>query len=210
MEKIVLQAVRREVIGKQVRALRRDGKLPAVIYGRHIQPIPIVLDFREVTRSLSGVGASTLLEVQVDGQPFQTLVREKQRHPVIGGLIHIDFLAVSMDEKLRTTVAVELVGKSPAVEMFNAILVDGANELEIECLPQDLLDVIRVDVTGLKEIGDVIYVSDLKVGEGIEILSDPEMMIATVTAPEAEEVVEVAAAAEEPEMIERGKKEEEE
>lgn len=209
MDKVVLKAVRRDIIGKQVKALRREGKLPAVIYGHHIEPFPIVLDAREAGKSLTGLAPSTLVTVEVEGQSYPTLVREKQRNKILGSLIHVDFLAVSMEEKLRANVTVSIVGVSPAVKDYNGILVQELNLLEVECLPQDLPERVVVDISGLDEIGDTLYVRDLKLSDRVKVLADAESVIVSVTAHAAEEVVEEVAPVE-PEIVEKGKLEEEE
>lgn len=211
MEDIVLTAEKRTVIGKQVKALRRQGKLPAVIYGHHIQPVAITLDTRETSRMLAGITPSHLITIKVGKENHTVLVREKQRHPVQGVLIHIDFLAVSMTEKLRANVYIELVGDAPAVKEFDGILVTGVEELEVECLPKDLPERIQVDISSLRQIGDSLQVRDIQLPDAVEILTDPAEMVVLVTAPAIEEVeagAEVSAI--EPEVIEKGKKEEEE
>ena len=212
MEEIVLQAEKREVVGKQVKALRRAGKLPAVLYGPHISSQAIMLDFREANRVLPSLTSSQLIVIDLDGEKHTTLIKEKQRHPVRGTIQHVDFRAVSMTEKLRTNVVIELVGESPAVKEYNGVVVTGQEALEVECLPKDLPERIIVDISILAKIGDSIHVSDVKAPENVQILTNPTEMVVLVTAPAAEEVVEVVeeAAAEEPEVIERGKKEEEE
>lgn len=212
MEEIVLQAEKREVVGKQVKALRRAGKLPAVLYGPHISSQAIMLDFREANRILPSLTSSQLIVIDVDGEKHTTLIKEKQRHPVRGTIQHVDFRAVSMTEKLRANVVIELVGESPAVKEYNGVVVTGQEALEVECLPKDLPERIIVDISILAKIGDSIHVSDVKAPENVQILTNPTEMVVLVTAPAAEEVVEVVeeAAAEEPEVIERGKKEEEE
>lgn len=209
MEKIVLNAERRSVVGKQVKALRREGKLPAVIYGRHLQALPISLDARETNRALAGVTSSHLLSINVQGELHTALVREKQRHPVRGDLMHVDFLAVSMTEKLRTMVVIQLEGEAPVVKEKDGLLVTGVEELEVECLPADLPERIIVDISTLEDIGDTIYVRDVKLPPSVEVLTDPDEMVVLVTATvtEEEEMVEVEAGAE-PEVIEKGKKEE--
>ena len=210
MEEILIKADLRTVIGKQVRTLRRAGKLPGVIYGHRIDPVAITMDLRETSRSLAGLAPSALVTVDVDGEKHLTLVREKQRDKITGTLRHIDFLAVSMKEKLRTNVFLMLVGVPPAIKAFNAIQVTGDDELEVECLPQDLPERIEVDLSGLTQIGDAIHVRDLKVSDKVKILTDPDTMIVLLTAPEMEEEAEAEAVAGEPEVIEKGKKEEEE
>jgi len=214
MEEVVLKASHRTVLGKQVKAIRREGKLPAVIYGHHIDPIAIELDMRDTSRNLMGLAPSTLVTVDVEGTQHRTLVREKQRNKLTGTLLHVDFLAVSMTEVLRSQVYLELVGVSPAIKDFDGVLVTGMNEVEVESLPQNLPERIVVDISGLKEIGDGIYVRDLLVPEGVEILEEPETMVVLVTAQAVEEEEEVPEEVEElaegPEILERGKKEGEE
>jgi large subunit ribosomal protein L25 len=214
MEEVVLKANRRNVLGKQVKAIRREGKLPAVIYGHYIDPISIEMDLRDTAKSLTGLAPSALVTLEVDGTPHRALVREKQRNKITGILLHVDFLAVSMKEKLRSQVYMEIVGVSPAIKDFNGVLVTGSDEVEVECLPQDLPERIIVDISGLLKIGDGIYVRDLVVPEGVKILEEPDTMVALITAQAAEEV-EVAPVVEEvlttePEVIEHGKLEEEE
>lgn len=212
MEKVVVQAEKRTVIGKQVKALRREGKLPAVIYGYGIDPISIVLDQRSASRILAKASSSTLVTIELAGVQYPTLVREKQLDFIRNSLIHVDFMAVSMTEKLTANVGVHIVGEAPAVKEFGAILVTGLTELEVECLATDLPESFTVDVSGLVEISDGVYVRDVVAPENVEILSDPEEMIVVATAMaaeevEEEEVIEVEEG-EEPEVIEKGKKEE--
>ena len=209
MEEIVLTATRRNVIGKQVRALRREGKLPGVIYGHRFDPLAITMDLRDASRALAGLAPSALVTVVVDGETHLSLVREKQRDKITGILKHVDFLAVSMMEKLRTKVFVSLVGVAPAIKTYDAIQVAGADELEVECLPQDLPERIEVDLSGLLEVGSAIYIRDLNVSDNVKILTDPDTMIVLITAPELEEVAEGEELSAEPEVIEKGKKEEE-
>jgi large subunit ribosomal protein L25 len=215
MEQVVLKATRREVLGKQVKALRREGKLPAVIYGRGVDSVPVTLDLREATRLLAHLPSSALVTISVEGEPRLSLIREKQRDFIRGTLKHIDFQAVSMLEKLRVAVAIEIQGVSPAVKDFDGVPVTGLEELDVESFPQDLPEQIVVDVTGLLKIGDGIYVRDIVPPANVTILENLDEMIYLITAPsveEEEEVVEEAAlpGAVEPEVIEKGKKEEEE
>jgi large subunit ribosomal protein L25 len=220
MEKVVLKATKRDVIGKQVKALRRAGKLPAVIYGRHTEPVNITLDAHGATLALSKVGSSSLITIDVDGTEFPALVRERQRDYIKDRLIHVDFLAVSLSEKLRAEVRIELTGMSLAVKDADAVLVTGLHSLSVECLPADLPAVLTVDIGPLVKVGDSIHVRDVSLGDKVQILDDPDEMIVNATyakieveaAPAAAEgVVAPEAEAAEPELsVERGKKEEEE
>lgn len=218
MEKVVLKASKRDVIGKQVKALRRAGLLPAVIYGRHTEPINISLDARSANAALMKVSSSSLVTIDLEGREYPTLVREKQRNYIKGVLNHVDFLAVSLTEKLRAEVRIELTGMSLAVKDFDAVLVTGMHALSVECLPADLPDRIVVDIATLVKVGDSIHVRDVSLGDKIRILDDADNMIvnATYAKIEVEPVAAVAAEgvvapeAGEPGLsVERGKKEEE-
>lgn len=211
MEKVALKAQPRQVIGKQVRALRREGLLPAVIYGHHIAPIAVSLNFHDASLTLPKVSSSQLVVLDVDGKQHTALVRERQRHPVTGDLLHVDFQAVSLTEKLRVNVGLQFTGEAPAVKMYDGILVTSLESVEVECLPGDLPSHLEVDLSGLEEIGDIVYVKDIPLPPKVQVLDDPDEVVAVITAPISEaalaEAEEVAAA--EPEVIEKGKKEEE-
>jgi large subunit ribosomal protein L25 len=216
MEKVVIQATHRDVTGKQVHALRRAGQLPGVIYGHNVPPTPIAMDARVVSRQLSRITGSSLVTVEVEGKEYPALVREKQRNYVKGNLIHVDFQVVSLTEKIRANIGIELTGSSPAVKDMNAVLVTVMNQLEVECFPQDLPERLVVDISGLANIGDGIHVRDIVLSDKVQVLQDPNELIVLAAAPkqEVEEVVapEAEAVAEEvaePEVIEKGKKEEE-
>jgi len=214
MEKVVIQAEKRNVTGKQVRALRREGKLPAVIYGYKIDPISIVLDAHDANKTLAKATSSSLITIELDGKQYPTLVREKQLDFIRNTPIHVDFLAVSMTEKITANVGIHVEGEAPAVKDFGAILVTNLTELEVECLPSDLPERFTVDVSGLTEISSGVYVKDVVAPENVEILTDPEEVIVVATAMAAEEIEEeeevLEEEGEEPEVIEKGKKEGEE
>jgi large subunit ribosomal protein L25 len=214
MEKIVLKGSRRTITGKKVGALRREGKLPAVLYGHHVEPLPITLDLREASRILAGVSSSRILTLDIDGEEFATLVREKQRDTIRARFTHIDFQAVSLTEKINAMVNINIVGESPAVKLYNGMVDIQTYEIEVESLPQFLPERIDVDISNLVKIGDNLHVKDLTVSDEVKILADPDRIIVSITSmgveAEAEEVAAEAAVSSEPEVIERGKKEEEE
>ena len=207
-----IKANHRTVTGKQVGALRRQGKLPGVIYGHHVQPTPILMDLKEASHVLGSITGSSLLTIDLEGKKHSVLVREKQRDYIRNILTHVDFQAVSLTEKLRTRVGIELTGLAPAVKDFNGYVFSNMTELEVECFPQDLPERIIVDVSSLAKIGDLILVSSVTVSDKVAILTNPDETIAVVTSTKEEEEEVVAPVAEEgePEVIERGKKEEEE
>ncbi len=222
MEKFVLKAVKRDVTGKQVKSLRRAGLLPAVIYGRHVQPIAISLDAHSTGLVFAKLTSSTLVTLDVEGTEYAALVREKQRNYIKGVLTHIDFLALDLTEKIRTKVRLTYVGVSSAVKDYSAVLVHRADALEVECLPTDLPERITVDISSIKEIGNNIHVRDISVPANVTVLDDPDDIV-IIAALAKEEAVEEAAAvvpgaeaaaaatAAAPGLsVERGKKEEEE
>ncbi|OGR25552.1 MAG: hypothetical protein A2139_12720 [Desulfobacca sp. RBG_16_60_12] len=209
MQKVVLKATRREALGKKVGALRRAGKLPAVLYGHRIESTPIMLEAHEATLRLSHLTTSSLVMIDLDGQEYPALVREKQRDYLKNRLLHVDFQVISMTEKVTTQVGIELTGTAPAVKAFNAVIVTVLNELEIECMPQDLPQRVVIDISGLGEIGAAIHVRDVVISDKVKILDDPAETIVVVTATREEKVVEEVPAEEEaaPEESEPGKKE---
>ncbi len=220
MDRVVLKATKRDVTGKQVNALRRAGKLPAVIYGHRTDPISISLDAHSATLALNKVGTSSLITVDVDGKEYPALVRERQRDFIKGNLLHVDFLAVSLTEKIRAQVRIDVTGVSPAVKDLNAVLVTGVHAVSVECLPTDLPDHLTVDIAVLEKVGDGIHVRDLVAPEKVRIMDDPDEMVVVATFAKEEVVEEAAVAVEgvapaegeavEPELsVERGKKEEE-
>ena len=211
MEEVLLQASKRDMVGKQVKTLRREGILPAIVYGRGISTIPISLNARNANQILSAISSSSLVVLVIDEEKHTTLVREKQRDPVTGIVLHIDFHEVSMTEKLRTNVMLDFQGESLAVKELMGVLVIVLESLEIECLPQDLPDRIVADLSTLEEIGDSLYVRDIILPPNIELISDIDGLVVVISAPaveEIEEVEEVEITDEEPEVIERGKEEE--
>jgi len=188
MEKYVLEAKKREVIGKQVKALRREGLLPAVIYGSDIEPMPLTLNTNEARQILSVTGANTLITMKIGKEEHLALVRDLQREVITRNLLHIDFQAVSMEETITTTVPVLVMGESPAVKELNALLVTSMDFLQIEAKAKDLPDTIPVDINELVEIGDNIRVKDLVISGDVTILEDPELTVIVVAAPTLMEI----------------------
>ena len=216
MEKVILDAEKRDLVGKKVKFIRREGKIPAIIYGKDFDSTPISLDKRNTTNILSKVSSSTILTLKIGGEEQPTLIRDMQKDYIRNEITHIDFLAVSAKEKLRTTVSINLIGEAPVLKEYDALMVTGIEGIEVECLPQDLPEVIEVDVSSINEIGEAIYVKDLPIPTDVDFLTDPEELVAVATAikeevvEEEEELVEELEGEGEPEVIEHGKKEEEE
>jgi len=209
MEKVVLKATRREALGRKVGALRRAGKLPAVLYGHGVKSSPIMLDAHEAALRLSHLTSSSLVMVDLDGKEYPALVREKQKDYIKNRLLHLDFQVISMTEKITTKVGIELTGTAAAVKAFNAVIITVLNELEVECMPQDLPARVVIDISGLAEVGAGIHVRDVVISDKVKILDDPAEMIVVATATREEKAVEEAPVEEEaaPEESEPGRKE---
>ncbi len=191
MDKVVLSASARNRIGKKVKFLRREGKLPAILYGRSLeQPIPVTMDNAETSKVLRQISSSTLVTIDVDGEEHMTLVRDFQVDPIYGTLQHVDFLVVSMTEKVSTMITVQVEGSAPIIEAEGGLLVTGMEQIEIQALPQDLPSHLSVDVSGLEAFGDTLYVRDISLPPGVELLTDPDELLIVATAPQ-EEVIEV-------------------
>lgn len=186
MDKIIVEATKREVTGKKVKALRRQGKLPAVLYGFGIDSIPVELEHKATGRILAKAESSSLITVSVDGKEYPTLVREKQWDYIRRSLLHVDFQVVSMTEKIAAQVRIELFGESGAVADFGAVMITGLVELEVEALPTDLPDSIKVDISSMENIGNGIFVHDVVVSDKLTLLDDPDAMIAVASAPTLE------------------------
>lgn len=207
MEKVVLKATKRSVIGKQVKALRRQGFLPGVVYGHHFEPVSIQMDAHSAGMIIPHLTSSSVVTIDLEGQSIPALVREKQKNYIKGTLTHVDFQAISLTEKIRAWVQIHLHGTSPAVKDFNAVLVTNMAEVEIEALPSDLPERIEVDLSVLKKVSDAVHVRNLNLPPNVEMLSDADevVVIATGVAVEAEDVEGAQA---EPELVEKKKKEE--
>ena len=208
-----LQASIRSNTGKgAARSLRRQGKVPGVIYGHDRAPEPLIIDTAALNKMLIGVSAgTTVFDVVVDGRPaVKALIREIQRDSVRPSeILHLDLYEVRADEKVTLSVPIHLVGIPDGVRNFGGVLDHVLRELEIEVLPVDIPEHVELDVTALT-IGHSLFVRDLKV-EKAEILNDPDTPVCTVVAPRAEEApapVEEVAAPAEPELIRKPKPEE--
>ena len=212
---VSLEVHSRQEAGKgAARKLRREGKIPAVIYGHGREPEALVVDTMAFAKTLAAVSGATIIDVTVDGRaPVKALIREIQRNPIRpADVIHLDLYEIQADEKITVKVPVHLVGTPDGVRNSGGILDQSLRELEIEVYPADIPPHIDVDVTVLT-IGHSIYVRDVSLDK-VKILNDPNIPICSVVAPRAEEVVapvvgETPVTAE-PELIRKVKPEDEE
>lgn len=197
-EKTVLNIEKRKVIGREVKFLRRQGIVPANIYGKKIKSLAVQLTVKAFLPVLKEVGETSLLELKVEGEEKTrpVLIHAVQFHPLSGDPLHVDFYEVDLKEKVTTKVPVELIGESPAVKEKIGILIQPLSEVEVEALPADLPEKVEVDISSLKVIDDAVIVENIKANEGIKILTDGQEVLVKIDALAKEEVV-VAPEAEE-------------
>ena len=208
-ELINLTAEPRVSVGFGVKALRRSGKVPAVIYGHRIAPTHIQLEDREVSNALRKAGRNTLITLNVAGSgPKMVLAREIQRNAIKRTLVHIDFYEVSMNETIRTQIRIILEGVPPEVKAGTGVLLQELPLVDIECLPSQLFNSITLDIANLK-IDDVIRIKDLVVPEGVQVHHDPEAEVVRLSRFVETKEEEVVAETSDVEVIEKGKKDEE-
>jgi large subunit ribosomal protein L25 len=212
MSEIVLKAGVRSSVGKGLYALRKSGKIPAIVYGPGIDALPIELEERTAARVLNTLTGSTLVRLEIGEKKYSVLLRDVQRDSIMRTIRHVDFYAVPADRVIRVHVPLQFTGESAAVRDFGGVLVHLVSELEVECLSKDLVNGIQVSIAPLEKVGDSIAIKDILLPPGIKVLMDPEESIITVTAQAAEEEVVAPVAAATPtevEVIEKGKKLEE-
>jgi large subunit ribosomal protein L25 len=210
MEQIVVEAQRRIPAGKNANLrLRKEGKIPAVVYGANREPLPLLIDPQAISEVLhSQSGHNTIFSVSIEGAQSNVMVKDYQLDPVRGRIIHADLYEISMDQLLKLMVDVEAVGEAEGVKLDGGIMDVVTRSLEVECLPADIPQSIKVEVSHLK-INDYIRVKNLPIDPKVKILSDGEVVIVTIVPPVKEEVVlpveGAPAAAAEPEVIKKGK-----
>ena len=188
METIVLNAKKREEVGRKNFAARAMGRIPAVVYGSDIQPQSISIDGSEFSRTLRSAGESTIVDLTIEGgkEAIKVLIQDVQRDPVRTDVIHVDFRQVNMNKPIEAKIPLNFIGAAAAVDALGGTLVKSLEEVEVRCLPSKLVHAIDVDISALKTFEDAIHVSDLAVPEGMEILTENNYTLATVEAPRSE------------------------
>jgi large subunit ribosomal protein L25 len=188
VEEFHLKTKIRDITGKKVKQLRSQGLIPAVLYGHGIKPENLAVAKNDFKKIFAEAGTSSLITLEIEEKaPVKVLAHEPQVNPVSDEPIHIDFYKVRMDEKIKTEIPLEFVGESEAVKQLDGSLVTNRDNIEIECLPTDLVPSIEVDISALKTFEDQICVKDIKVPEKIEVLTDKDEVIAFVEPPRSEE-----------------------
>ncbi|MFA6963801.1 MAG: 50S ribosomal protein L25 [Patescibacteria group bacterium] len=179
-----------EIRSEKPNITRKNNKIPAIVYGKHVDPIAVAIDKLEFERIFRHAGTSHLIEMTAGDQKFKTLINDFQKHPVTGQILHIDFTKINMKEKIRAEVPLKFVGESNAVINLEGSLINPIDAIEIECLPADLPAEIEVDIAVLDDFEKNIKISDLNIPAGVEVLSDVEEVIAFVQEPRSEEELE--------------------
>ena len=185
-----LSAKTRQITGKKVRTLRREGLVPAELYGRGLANVHLSVPMKEFTKVFKEAGENTVITLVVESEKKPAIIYHVQRHYLTGEPENIDFYQVRMDEKITAKIPLEFFGVSLAVKDKGGILNKSMSEIEVEALPNDLPHRFSVDISLLDELNKTIYVRDLAIPKGVTVLIDEETPIATATPPLAEEVVE--------------------
>ncbi|MEI8067603.1 MAG: 50S ribosomal protein L25 [Candidatus Shapirobacteria bacterium] len=196
-DKHEIKAEIRTVLGRKVKLLRKEGLVPATVYGHKFESISIQMPQLALEKIYDEAGESALVHLIIDGKELPVLLRNCQYHPVTSNLIHIDCYKVNLKEKITTFVPIELIGESAAVKNGNTLM-SVTEEIEVEALPTNLPENITVDISVLEDLDSVVTVADLNIDrEKVEVLTDAEQVVVKVEAPREEEeiVVEEEAAA---------------
>ncbi len=214
MTTVALAAQSRTETGKGVaRSLRRQALIPAVFYGPEVDPIPLILQSRELEKLITtGAGENILIDLNIeDGKSTQShraMIKEIQVDPVKQNILHVDLYAISMDKKISVEVPITLTGTAIGVSDEGGILQQVSRTLEVSCLPDRIPEAFELEVTALA-IGDSLHVSDLEIPEGVDVLAEDELTVASVVPPTKVEEIEpeVLEEEEEGEEVEEGEEE---
>jgi large subunit ribosomal protein L25 len=188
MDKIVISATTRDSFGKKNAELRKNGKIPAVIYGNNKENATVTLDAKEFTKAFASAGHSAIVELKLDeGAGENVLIQDIDMDPVRNEISHADFYRVNMNKTIRTEVPLHFIGESPAVFQQEGSLFKNIEEVEVETLPANLPPHIEIDISVLDDFSKSIHISDIKAPKGVEILEDAEQLICKVDPPRSEE-----------------------
>ena len=198
MEQVELRASGRKLLGKKVRFLRRQGITPVHLFGHDTEPLALQCDTTQLEHVLTHSGKTRLIGLKLDRAKKlrSVVVREVQKHPLSGEIIHVDFYQVSMTEKIKVDVPITLIGEAPALRLKGTMLVRELSRLNVECLPDSIPANVQVDISSLAEEDQSIHVKDISLDEGITVLDDPEHVIVRVALLAIEKVEKVEKVAE--------------
>jgi len=197
METLEIKTENRDTMGKKTRFLRRQGVTPVHLFGHGLKSRSLQCPTIEAERLAARAGTTRLVKLQIEdvGTPHMVFIREIQRNPVSGQLLHIDFFQVKMTEKMTAEIPIVLVGHAPAIKGKGRIMSHPLSHLSVECLPDKLPPRVEVDVSSLEEMEDAIHVKDISLDPEVTILTDPEQLVAKVSEVAAARVEEEEMAA---------------
>jgi len=197
-----LAANTREIRGKKVKVLRRQGITPVNLFGHKVEPLTLQCDSSQLQRILTQTGKTGLISLKLDKakRTRNVMVREVQREPRSGALLHVDFYQVKMDEKIRVEVPIVPIGEAPALKQKENFLAQELNDLTVECLPDEIPSRIEIDISALEEAEQSIHVEDLSLDESVTIINTPDQLIAKISTRFIEKEVEEEAEVEEEEI----------
>jgi large subunit ribosomal protein L25 len=206
MEQIELHVTKRDVLGKKVRFLRQNGVTPVHLFGHNVDSLSLQCETALLKQALAKAGKTRIINLQIDRsrKPRTVMVRETQKHVLNGELLHVDLYQVSTTEKTKVEVPLVLVGEAPALKSKDNLLEQDITALSVECLPTEIPDSITIDISSLVEDNAAIKVKDIKVGEGLTVLLDPERSVVRIGRRYVEKVVEAAPVAAEAEAVVEG------
>ena len=200
MEGLTLEANKREILGKKTRFLRRQGITPAHLFGHGLESLSLQCDTPKLQRTIAQAGMTRLIALDIEGdkQPRSVFIREIQREPCSGELLHVDFYQVRRTEKIKVDVPIILVGEAPAMKEKGRTLTHSLTSLSVECLPDKLPPHIEVDLSPLEEVEQAIFVRDIALSPDVTVFTDLDQMVVKVSEArvEVEEVVEEVVAEE--------------
>jgi large subunit ribosomal protein L25 len=179
MNRIPLKAEERDILGKKVNKLRKQGVIPGHVFGKKLETEHVSVKEVDFIKVLKEAGETGLVDLRIGEEKVRpVLIRQVQVDPVLGKMLNIDFYQVNLSEKTKVNVPVVLIGEQPElVHSGEAVVIQPMMEVEVEALPTDLPENIEVDITTLKAIDDAIFVSNLNVPEGVELLAEPESVV---------------------------------
>lgn len=188
MTKINLKSKTRDIVGKGIKRMRKEGLIPAVIYGHKVASQSLWVNFKEFGKVYKEAGESTIVELDIDEKKkVNVLIHDIQKNPITDNISHIDFFQIRMDEKIETEIPLEFTGEAPAVKELGGVLIKTTDAISIKCLPADLPKNIEVDISVLKTFDDNISIADLKISDKVQVLVDLKTIVASVAPPRSDE-----------------------
>ncbi|NTU69713.1 50S ribosomal protein L25 [bacterium] len=192
MKTLQLKTEKREIIGKKVSNLRSEGFIPAIVYGKGVEPISLTINLRDFIKLYREAGESSLVDLMIEDKALKVLVSDVQLNPLTDEPIHVDFHKVNLTEEISADVPLKFENEeiAPAIKELGGVLVKEKDEIEVECLPTDIPHEIVVDVTSLATFDDIIHVSDLPIPANVKVLNELDEVVALVKPPRSEEEME--------------------